>query len=92
MTRFSTRHGRRGPERCHGDDGTITLWALGMENAITPDLDVSFVGPYHPVTFSFDGYRRRVRPADLAGWDTPIMSPDHPTRDSSSQQSGDKAR
>jgi type 1 glutamine amidotransferase len=69
-----------------------TLWALGMENVITPDLDVSFVGPYHPVTFSFDGYRRGVRPADLAGWDTPIMSPDRPTRDSSSQHSGDRAR
>ncbi len=69
-----------------------TLWALGMEDVITPDLDVSFVGPYHPVTFSFDGYRRGVRPADLAGWDTPIMSPDHPTRDSSSRHSGDAAR
>ncbi|MFN0180219.1 MAG: ThuA domain-containing protein [Gemmatimonadales bacterium] len=69
-----------------------TLWALGMEDAITPDLDVSFVGPYHPVTFSFDGYRRGVRPADLAGWDTPIMSPDRPTRDSSSQHSGEKAQ
>lgn len=63
-----------------------TLWALGMEDAITPDLDVSFVGPYHPVTFSFGGYRRGVRPSDLAGWDTPIMSPDRPTRDSTSRQ------
>ena len=69
-----------------------TLWTLGLEEAIRPDLDVSFVGPYHPVTFSFDGYRRGVRPSDLAGWDTPILSPDRPTRDSSSQQSGDKAR
>jgi type 1 glutamine amidotransferase len=69
-----------------------TLWALGMESAITPDLDISFVGPYHPVTFAFDGYRRGVRPADLAGWDTPIMSPDRPTRDSSSQQRGGQAR
>ena len=69
-----------------------TLWALGLEQAITPDLDVSFVGPFHPVTFSFDGYRRGVRPADLSGWDSPIMSPDRPTRDSSAQHSGDKAR
>jgi type 1 glutamine amidotransferase len=69
-----------------------TLWALGMETVITPDLDISFVGPYHPVPFSFDGYRRRVRPADLAGWDTPIMPPDRPTRDSLSQDSRDKAR
>lgn len=69
-----------------------TLWTLGLEQAITPDLDVSFVGPFHPVTFSFGGYRRGVRPSDLAGWDSPIMSPDHPTRDSSSQHSGAKAQ
>lgn len=69
-----------------------TLWALGMEDVITPNLDVSFVGPYHPVTFSFGGYRRGVRPSDLAGWDTPILSPDRPTRDSSSQHSGDQPR
>lgn len=65
-----------------------TLWALGMDSVITPDLDVSFVGPYQPVTFSFDGYRRGVRPSDLAGWDTPIMSPDRPTRDSSAAGKG----
>jgi type 1 glutamine amidotransferase len=69
-----------------------TLWALGMEDAITPDLDVSFVGPYNPVTFSFGGYRRGVRPSDLTGWDTPIMSPLQPTRDSTSQPPGGDAR
>jgi type 1 glutamine amidotransferase len=69
-----------------------TFWALGMEHAITPDLDIAFVGPYHPVTFSFDGYRRGVRPADLAGWDTPIMSPDRPTQDSASRKPGDNAQ
>jgi type 1 glutamine amidotransferase len=57
------------------------LWALSMENLIDPDLDVSLVGPYNPVPFSFDGYRRGVRPSDLAGWDTPIMSSDKATRD-----------
>jgi len=55
-------------------------WAVRLESAIAPDLDVSLVGPYHPVTFSFDGYRRGVRPADLAGWDSPIMDPGKPTR------------
>jgi hypothetical protein len=56
------------------------LWAVGEERAIRADLDVSLVGPYHPVTFSFDGYRRGVRPADLAGFDSPIMDPGKPTR------------
>jgi hypothetical protein len=55
------------------------LWAVGEESAITADLNVELVGPYHPVTFAFDGYRRGVRPSELAGWDTPIMSPDKPT-------------
>ena len=57
-----------------------SLWALGLEDAITADLDVDLVGPYHPAGFSFDGYRRGVRPADLAGWDTPIMDPSQPTQ------------
>ncbi len=56
------------------------FWAAGEERAIRADLDVSLVGPYHPVTFSFDGYRRGVRPADLAGFDSPIMDPAKPTR------------
>lgn len=56
------------------------FWAVGAEGAIRADLDVSLVGPYHPVTFSFDGYRRGVRPADLAGFDSPIMDPGKPTR------------
>jgi len=58
-----------------------TLWTIGMERAIRPDNNIDFVGPYHPVTFSFGGYRRGVRPADLAGWDTPIMSPARPTQE-----------
>lgn len=67
-----------------------TLWALGMDGVITPDLEISFVGPYNPVTFSFDGYRRGVRPVDLAGWTTPIMSRDRPTSDSTFPSRGDK--
>jgi len=57
------------------------LWAVGLEDRIDPESDISFVGPYNPVVFSFDGYRRGVRPSDLAGWDTPIMSVDRPTTD-----------
>lgn len=57
------------------------LWTLGMEDSIRPSTNVDLVGPYNPVTFSFDGYRRGVRPADLAGWEAPIMSADKPTRD-----------
>ena len=49
------------------------LWAAGLEASIRPDNDIDFVGPFQPTTFSFGGYVKGVRPADLAGWDAPIM-------------------
>jgi type 1 glutamine amidotransferase len=53
------------------------LWAAGLEKEIKGDLDIAFVGPYRPGTFSFGGYARQVKPSELAGWDSPIM-PDRP--------------
>jgi len=50
-----------------------TLWAMGMEKQIKPDLNIAFVGPFQPNTFSFGGHAKKVKPADLAGWDSPIM-------------------
>ncbi len=49
------------------------LWAAGMEKEIKPTLNISFVGPYQPNTFAFAGHAKKVKPSDLAGWDTPIM-------------------
>lgn len=49
------------------------LWAAGMEKAITADGPIGFVGPYQPSTFRFGGYRKGVKPADLAGWESPIL-------------------
>ncbi len=49
------------------------LWCVGLENEIRADGPIGFVGPYHPVTFSFGGYRKGIRPKDLEGWDTPIL-------------------
>ena len=54
------------------------LWCLGMESEIKPYANIEFVGPYHPVTFNFDGARQGVKPADIAGWDTPIYNKDAP--------------
>ena len=56
------------------------LWAMGMEESIKPNLEISFVGPYHPATFAFGGHRQEVRPLDLAGWDSPIMDPNKPIK------------
>ena len=45
---------------------------MGLEKAITPNGDVSLVGPYHPTTYAFDGYVQGIKPSDMAGWNTPI--------------------
>ena len=50
------------------------LWAAGLDSAIRPDGNVSFVGPYHPTTFNFDGFVKGVKPSDLAGWDSPTSA------------------
>jgi len=49
------------------------LWGAGLESSIRPDGNISLVGPYHPTTFAFEGYVKGVKPADLAGWDSPIV-------------------
>jgi type 1 glutamine amidotransferase len=49
------------------------LWAAGLESAIRADDDISFVGPFKPSTYSFGGHVKGIKPADLAGWDAPIM-------------------
>jgi type 1 glutamine amidotransferase len=49
------------------------FWAAGIESAIQSDLDIGFVGPFQPSRFSNAGHVKGVRPADLAGWDSPIM-------------------
>ena len=52
------------------------FWTLNMESAIKPDMDVSFVGPYNPVTFMFGGYRVGVKPLDLQSYNSPIWGKD----------------
>lgn len=49
------------------------LWAMGMEDSIKADLNISFVGPYQPRTFSFGGYARNVKPSDLQSYESPIL-------------------
>jgi hypothetical protein len=74
------------------------FWAAGMDDDIKADNDVSLVGPYHPATFRFSGYRQGVKPADMAGWDTPIMNPEKPieppkkTKQQKRERTEDKAK
>jgi type 1 glutamine amidotransferase len=48
------------------------LWAAGLDTSIQPTSPIAFVGPFRPSTFAFKGFVRGVKPADLAGWDSPI--------------------
>jgi hypothetical protein len=40
-------------------------WCVGLEEKITPTLDVWIVGTYSPQKSEFGGYRRGVLPSDL---------------------------
>ncbi|MCY2939231.1 MAG: ThuA domain-containing protein [Planctomycetota bacterium] len=46
-----------------------TYWAVGLEGKITPAAEVEIVGKFKPTRFSFNGYTKGVKPADLAGWE-----------------------
>jgi len=48
------------------------FWTTGLESAIKPEMDVSFVGPYRPTWLGENKRAAGVKPEDLAGWDTPI--------------------
>lgn len=48
------------------------FWAVGLESSITAELDIAFFGPYQPTWHGSPGRRTDVKPADLAGWDSPI--------------------
>jgi type 1 glutamine amidotransferase len=42
------------------------LWAVGLEEKITPDLNVSIVGTYEPTKFGFGSFKKGVKPSDHA--------------------------
>jgi type 1 glutamine amidotransferase len=72
---FTTTHGASEDLR---NDGfrrmavNALLWAAGLDASIRPDNDISFVGPYEPTTFGFNGYVKGMKPADMSGWDSSI--------------------
>lgn len=51
-----------------------TYWALGLEEQIKADSNVSFVGGYNPSPYTTGAfYRENVKPSDLAGFDSSVM-------------------
>jgi type 1 glutamine amidotransferase len=49
------------------------LWSIGLEDKITADLNVDIVGPFQPLPFTNGGHAQKVKPSDLAEFDSPIM-------------------
>jgi type 1 glutamine amidotransferase len=54
------------------------LWGAGLEAAIKPNNNISFVGVFKPSPYRFGGSVQEVKPSDLAGWTSPIMPKDPP--------------
>ena len=48
------------------------FWSLGLEEQITPDLNIAFVGPFKPNAFAGGAYARGIKPEMYAGWASPI--------------------
>lgn len=58
------------------------FWAIGLENAIKPDANIAFVGPFKPNTFGGGAYARGIKPQMYAGFESPIPANNN-TRDTS---------
>lgn len=50
------------------------FWAVGLEDAIKADADVSFVGAYNATWCKEHGRRKNgLKPEDMSGWESPIV-------------------
>ncbi|MEC5128225.1 ThuA domain-containing protein [Verrucomicrobiales bacterium BCK34] len=49
-----------------------TYWMLGLEDQITADSAIDFVGPYKPNTFRGGGYAQGVKPEAYNGFESPV--------------------
>ncbi len=48
------------------------FWALGLEDSITPDLNIELVGPFQPNTFGGGSYAKGIKPEVYSGFNSPI--------------------
>jgi hypothetical protein len=42
------------------------FWAVGLDDKIPEKTDVGLVGEYHPTPYGFNGFKKGVKPSDLA--------------------------
>ncbi len=50
------------------------FWTMQMEEHIKADMNIAFVGPYKPSTFSFKFSRLGIKPLDIQGYDSTIWN------------------
>ncbi|HND53043.1 MAG TPA: GDSL-type esterase/lipase family protein, partial [Pirellulaceae bacterium] len=48
------------------------FWAIGLEDQITPDMNVAPVGSFKPNTFGNQTHARGIKPSMYAGFESPI--------------------
>lgn len=48
------------------------FWAIGIESAITPEMNIATVGPFKPNTFGNQKHARGIKPEAYAGYESPI--------------------
>jgi hypothetical protein len=65
---FTTTMGHAGDFECDGFRRLLVnacLWAVGLEDQIPAQSDVTLVGEYKPTPIGGGGHRTGIRPADL---------------------------
>ncbi|MCA9147263.1 MAG: ThuA domain-containing protein, partial [Planctomycetales bacterium] len=67
------------------------FWTLGMEDAITPDMNVAIVGPFKPNTFGNQTHARGIKPEMYAGFESPIPANNN-TRKPEAKAAGKKEK
>lgn len=53
------------------------FWAVGKEDAITPELNIELVGPFQPNTFGNQTHAIGIKPEMYAGFESPIPAHNH---------------
>ena len=66
------------------------FWACGLEDRIVANAKIDLVGPYQPLTFRGGGYRRGVKPADIADLKSPILPGKPPPKPTGKKKTGKK--
>ncbi|HRX79288.1 MAG TPA: hypothetical protein P5307_09525, partial [Pirellulaceae bacterium] len=67
------------------------FWTLGMEDAITPDMNVAIVGPFKPNTFGNQTHARGIKPEMYTGFESPIPANNN-TRKPEAKAAGKKEK